>query len=66
MTQVLLVTGGGGGFNDDIPLDSTEILEAGTWRLTGPLPSGREGLKAAVLDNIIFVFGVEIYALFYI
>jgi len=45
--------------NNDGRLDTTEVLEdnARTWRLTGPLPSGRHGLTAAVLDNNIFVFG---------
>ena len=76
--QVLLVTGGqqysagqqyssyrgySGGI---ISLDSTEVLEdmAGTWRLTAPLPSGRYGLRAASVENYIFVFGENI--LYYI
>ena len=65
--QVLLVTGGvqytGGEY---ITLDSTEVLEdmAGSWRLTGPLPSARDGLKAASVANTIFLFGE--YFLFYI
>ena len=55
--QVLLVTGG---WNDG-ELESTEVLETGgTWRLTDPLPSARHGLKAAVLNNKIFVFGQSI------
>ena len=33
---------------------------AGTWRLTAPLPSARYGLRAAVLDNNIFLFGENI------
>ena len=59
--QVLLVTGGrhySGGVR--ITLDSTEVLddmEAGTWRLTAPLPSARYRLRAAVVNNNIFVFG---------
>ena len=61
MRQVLLVTGGVTGASR---LDSTEILEgvdnARTWRLTAPLPSGRSSLRAAVLDNNIFVFGDNI------
>ena len=55
--QVLLVAGG---YNDnDGHLDSTEVLgdTDGTWRLAAPLPSARYGLRAAVLDNSIFVFG---------
>ena len=60
MRQVLLVTGGHNG--NDGRLDSTEILEVNsrTWRLTAPLPSARSRLKAAVLDNNIFVFGENI------
>ena len=50
-----------GGATDKKYLDSTEILEAGgTWRLTAPLPSARDGLSAAVLDNKILVFGEDI------
>ena len=59
--QVLLVTGGEY-YNDDwTELSSTEVLEAGgSWRLTAPLPSARDGLSAVVLDNKIFVFGENI------
>ena len=50
-----------GGATDKEYLDSTEILEAGgTWRLTAPLPSARDGLSAAVVDNKILVFGENI------
>ena len=69
--QVLLVTGGqqwSGGFwgGAAIYLDSTEVLEdmAGTWRLTDPLPFGREGLRAASVENNIFVFGEDILLLY--
>lgn len=58
--NVLLVTGGGHDSGGEwISLDSTEVLEdmAGTWRLTAPLPSGRYGLRAASVENNIFVFG---------
>ena len=52
--QVLLVTGGN-------RLDSTEILEdiAGNWRVlaTAQLPSDNALLRAASLDNNIFLFG---------
>ena len=60
VVQVLLVTGGeqliGGRW---ISLDSTEVLEdkAGTWRFTSPLPSARGGLRAASVENNIFLFG---------
>ena len=36
-------------------------MEAGgTWRLTASLPSARHGLRSAVVDNNIFVFGENI------
>ena len=56
--KVLLVTGGlqSSGF-----LDSTEILESNTWRISAPLPSARIGLKAASLGNTIFLFGEKIF-----
>ena len=64
--QVFLVTGGTqyyGGMGIWISLASTEVLEdmAGTWRLTAPLPSARTGLRAASVDNNIFVFGQNIF-----
>ena len=59
--QVLLVTGGlQWSGNSSIPLDSTEILETNTWRISAPLPSARIGLKAAGLGNTIFLFGKKI------
>ena len=57
LMQVLLVTGGS---RDNRDLDSTEILEAAVssaWRLVGPLPSARRGLRAASLSNRILVTG---------
>ena len=64
--QVLLVAGGAKYSSGYIYLDSTEVLEdmAGTWRLTAPLPSARHGLRAASVENNIFVFGENI--LYYI
>ena len=67
LMQVLLVTGGqkqrDGSLNFNLALKSTEVLEAGgVWRQTDPLPSARYGLKAAVLDNNIFVFGDNIFS----
>ena len=60
--QVLLVTGGRQGTRDSsIPLDSTEILETNTWRISAPLPSARNGLRAASLGNTIFLFGEIIF-----
>ena len=62
--QVLLVTGGQQwSGNSTIPLDSTEILETNTWRISAPLPSARIGLKAAGLGNTIFLFGEKIFHL---
>ena len=59
--QVLLVTGGQQwSGNSSIPLDSTEILETNTWRISAPLPSARYGLKAASLGNTIFLFGEKL------
>ena len=55
--QVLLVTGGS---RDNRDLDSTEVLEAAVssaWRLAGPLPSARRGLRAASLSSRILVTG---------
>ena len=60
--QVLLVTGGQQWSGDSsIPLDSTEILETNTWRISAPLPSARYGLRAASLGNTIFLFGEKIF-----
>ena len=63
--QVLLMTGGHN--TNDGYLASTEVMEAGdwgwkwgTWRLTASLPSARNGLRAAVVNNNIFVFGDNI------
>ena len=40
-------------------LDSTEVLESknGPWRPTAKLPAARDGLRAASVDNNIFIFG---------
>ena len=60
--QVLLVTGGQQwSGNSSIPLDSTEILETNTWRISAPLPSARYGLRAASLGNTIFLFGEKMF-----
>ena len=55
---MLLVTGGSDGSDE---LDSTEILEDTTWRITAPLPSARWNLRAASIDNKILVFGKNIF-----
>ena len=54
---MLLVTGG---WDLKNKLDSTEILEDNIWRITAPLPSARYELRAASIDNKIFVFGKNI------
>ena len=67
LMQVLLVTGGQQwSGNSSIPLDSTEILETNTWRISAPLPSARYGLRAASLGNTIFLFGEKISLSIYI
>ena len=63
---MLLVTGGWDGSDE---LDSTEILEDKNWsywRMTAPLPSARDGLRAASIDNKILVFGRNIFIIFII
>ena len=62
--QVLLVTGGVDHDGSYKMLDSTEILEDTTWRITAPMPSARFSLTAASIDNKIFVFG-RIIIIFY-
>ena len=58
--QVLLVTGGIN--TNQGRLISTEILEVGgTWKLTAGLPTAISSLRAAVLDNNIFVFGETLF-----
>ena len=64
--KVLLVTGGLQRIYNGLQLiplilDSTEILETNTWRISAPLPSARIGLKAAGLGNTIFLFGEKIF-----
>ena len=53
--QVLLVTGG---YNGDF-LESTEVLAlpGGRWREAGALPSGREGLRGASLQGVLYLTG---------
>ena len=47
-----------GGHNYDFSLDSTELYDPSTghWRVSGPLPSAREGLIAATMDYRVLVF----------
>ena len=54
---MLLVTGGIHGTGISSRTDSTEILEDNTWKISAPLPTARFNLRAATLDNKIFVFG---------
>ena len=64
--EVLIVTGGWN--RNDSSLASTEALNenAETWRLTASLPSARYGLRAASVENNIFVFGENILHYTYI
>ena len=63
--QVLFVTGGRNvrGRNGNDLLASTEVMTVmtgGTWKLATSLPHARFGLRAAVVNNNIFVFGENI------
>ena len=64
--QVLLVTGGY--YNDD-RLDSTELLVpgSGSWRLaTGLLPRPIAYMKAATVDNTLYITGrIELWSYYY-
>ena len=52
-----MVTGGVGGQAGD----TTELLEEGAeqWRMSGPLPSPRSGLKAATINKRVIVMGEQ-------
>ena len=56
MLEVVLVTGGR---NERIEyIASTEMMvDFKAWRPAANLPSAREGLRAASLDNKVFLFG---------
>ena len=56
----MLVTGGR---YDSVFLSSTELLvgTAPAWVFTGELPSPRDGLRGAYLDNEILMTGVNGY-----
>ena len=51
-----------GGYGDGGDLDSTELYDpsTGAWRISGPLPTARSGLRATTLDNRILIFGETI------
>ena len=53
INQALLVTGG----SDGSDLSSTEIYTNGIWKIGAALPSPRNYLMAATVDNSVFVFG---------
>ena len=55
MEQVYIVTGG---YFDGL-LSSTETLTAGSskWQYAGALPSARERLSGATIDNQFYVLG---------
>ena len=48
-----------GGFTSSVRLSSTELLvgEASAWVLTGELPSPRQGLRGANIDNRVLMTG---------
>ena len=53
------MTGGIG--SNDRQLDSTEVMVDFTaWREAAKLPSQRFGLRAATVDNKVFIFGITI------
>ena len=52
---------GGIGSNRNRELDSTEVMVDFTaWRGAAQLPSQRYGLRAATVDNKVFIFGITI------
>ena len=65
--QTMLVTGG---YSSGVFLSSTELLvgTAPAWVFTGELPSPRDGLRGAYLDNEIFMTGdyYDIFKIFYV
>ena len=53
------MTGGIG--SNDRQLDSTEVMvDFTSWRGAAQLPSQRYGLRAATVDNKVFIFGITI------
>ena len=61
---MLLVSGGID--SDGSELDSSEIFDPslGSWRAGAVLPSPRDSLKAATLDNRVYIFGISILLTF--
>ena len=53
-----MVTGGNDGGNGNI-LDSTELYDPNTerWRMSVPLPSASDRLRASTVDNRVLLFG---------
>ena len=50
-----------GGTGSNGALDSTEVMVDFTaWRGAAQLPSQRYGLRAATVDNKVFIFGITI------
>ena len=60
--QVLLVTGGRGGGGGGGTLSSTELLlpSATSWSYSAALPSPRDFLKGATLNNKVVMIGTNI------
>ena len=63
LAQVLLVAGGYSGSEQraGYQVATTELLVAGAaaWALVGSLPASMHGLRAAAVDNRVFMFGEE-------
>ena len=59
MLKILLVSGGhdGGSY-----LDSTELFDAniGGWSTGAALPNSMRSLRAATIDNRVYIFGIDI------
>ena len=51
-----------GGMGSNRELDSTEVMNFSQfgWREAAKLPSQRYGLRAATVDNKVFIFGIII------
>ena len=56
--KILLVSGG----YDGSSLDSTELFDTnlGGWITGAALPNPNDGLRAATIDNRVFLFGIDI------
>ena len=62
--QTMLVTGG---YDGSAPLSSTELMvgTASAWVFTGELPSPRDGLRGATIDNMVLMTGITIIVIIF-